>query len=64
MFADSDVSEPGGQTAGISMKGPIEMGSDRAAWAIGSKWMSHFVFISQRGHSAEILSLSADSKPS
>lgn len=24
MFADSDVSEPGGQTAGISMKGPIE----------------------------------------
>lgn len=30
------------------------MSSDRTAWAIASKWMSHFVFIPQRGgHSAK-----------
>lgn len=27
-------------------KGPIEMSSDQTAWAIASKWTSHFVFIS------------------
>ena len=48
MSADLDVSEPGGQTAGISMKGPIEAGSDQAAWTIGSKWILHFSFIFQK----------------
>lgn len=45
------------------MKGPIETRSDRAAWAIASKWMSRFVFISRRGHFAEMLRLRAASKP-
>lgn len=63
MFTDPNVTEPAGQTAGASMKGPIERSSDRAAWAIASKWMSRFVFISRRGHFAEILSLRAANKP-
>lgn len=45
------------------MKGPIETRSDRAAWAIASKWMSCFVFISWKGHFAEMLRLRAANKP-
>lgn len=63
MFTDPNVTGPAGQTAGASMKGPIEGSSDRAAWAIASKWMSRFVFISWRGHFAGILSLRAANKP-